>query len=142
MSRRAKSIYLSLMFLPVLTGQMVLVLALTTLVHFATHDHDHDLSMHSDDNGVVSVEMGHGDHHPDGVAPTDLHPEGSHEFSLNGDYNFNFVKKLLQHTDQLAVLSIFVDIGHAVRPEHNRAYSSDTEDPPDRVPDRTVILRI
>jgi hypothetical protein len=127
--------------MPVLTGHMVLVLTLSGLMHLVTHDHDHDLSMYSF-AGEVSVEMDHERHDSHDTDPTDLHSEPSHEFSLNGDYTFSLVKKMLQHNDQLVVLSVAVDKGLIVRSGQTLAYSVFDKDPPDRAPDRSVILRI
>jgi hypothetical protein len=58
MSKRTKSAILSLVILPVLTGQMVLVLTLSALLHFATDDHDHEIVTHSE-IGALSVERDH-----------------------------------------------------------------------------------
>jgi hypothetical protein len=140
MSRRTRSTILAFVILPVLTGQMVLVLAFSALLHFVTHDHDHEIVTRSV-AGAVSVEMAHDDHESGEHEPTDL-PAGSHSFSLNNDYTFSLVKKLIEHNDQLAVYQLPADYVPVVQSEQSRAYRTVAEDPPERVADRSAILRI
>jgi hypothetical protein len=140
MSRRTKSTILAFVILPVLTGQMILVLTFSALLHFVTHDHDHEIVTRSV-AGAVSVEMTHNDHGSGEHEPTDP-PAGSHSFSLNSEYTFNLVKKLIEHNDQSAAYQLPTDYVPVVQSEQSRAYRRVAEDPPERVADRYAILRI